>query len=62
MAGAERQATAAAFSLETIGGRSWSTDIRVTNNAVLDEKPQLYTDANNSVHFLWPQTVGSATA
>ncbi len=43
---------------ELLGGRTWTTDIRITNSAVNNIEPQAYGRADQSVDFLWKKTTG----
>src|SRR5262245_6319679 len=41
---------------EVIGGRTWTTDIRVTRNGGQDHVPQITVDADHDAHILWQST------
>ncbi len=45
--------TTTAIGTEVIGGRTWTTDIRVTRNGGQDHNPQITVDADHDAHVLW---------
>jgi uncharacterized repeat protein (TIGR01451 family) len=47
------QLTPQEIGTEVIGGRTWTTDIRVTRNGAQDHVPQITVDSNHDAHILW---------
>ena len=48
--------TPTAIGTEVLGGRTWTTDIRVTRNGASDHVAQITVDADHDAHILWQST------